>query len=54
MNKQKTHFMQKAISGLVYVKYDTVESLNLSINNTLGKVDKELFIKHIVRSQKRS
>lgn len=36
LNKQKTHFLKKTKCGLYHIKYDTVENVNLMINNILN------------------
>ena len=36
MNKQKTHFLRTSKCGLYQIKYDTVENVNLIINNILN------------------
>ena len=36
LNKQKTHFLKKTKCGLYQIKYDTVENVNLIINNILN------------------
>ena len=36
LNKQKTHFLKSTKCGLYQIKYDTVENVNLIINNILN------------------
>lgn len=36
LNKQKTHFLRLSECGLYRIKYDTVENVNLIINNILN------------------
>ena len=38
MNKQKTHFLRTSKCGLYQIKYDTVENVNLIINNILNNL----------------
>ncbi len=40
MNKQKTHFMKISKSGLILVKYDTIENVNNVINAILNNGNK--------------
>ena len=42
INKEKTHFMQKASNSLLYVKYDTIENVHLLINTILDNGHKKM------------
>ena len=54
INKEKTHFMQKASNGLLYVKYDTIENVHLLINTILDNGHKKMLSDQVFRSSKRS
>ena len=54
INKEKTHFMQKASNGLLYVKYDTIENVHLLINTILDNGHKKMLSDQAIRSSKRS
>lgn len=42
MNEKKTHFMKKSKCGLYLVKYDTVENVNIQLNNILNMGNKKM------------
>lgn len=54
INKEKTHFMQKASNSLAYVKYDTVENVNLLINTILDNGHKKILSHQAFKASKRS
>ncbi len=54
INKEKTHFMQKASNGLLYVKYDTIENVHLLINTILDNGHKKILINQALKASKKS
>ena len=52
INKEKTHFMQKASNSLLYVKYDTIENVHLLINTILDNGHKKILINQSLRDSK--
>ena len=53
INKEKTHFMQKASNSLLYVKYDTIENVYLLINTILDNGHKKILNDHASQASKK-
>ena len=46
INKDKTHFMQRLPNKSTLIKYDTIDNVNLVLNNILDKGNQQMCKMH--------